>query len=133
MLLDLVLKGSCDLLDMEFWGGEQMRFAEPCFWWVGIRWRNFWKVGCGWIGTLFWVGESGWENILGGCEWLGVYEALLWVGRGCWQNILGGWLWELVSGALFLVGWRWVGKVFGWVVVGGAEYEWVHCLIMPNF
>ena len=38
-----------------------------------------------------------------------------------------------MSGALFLVGWRWVGKVWGGGGGGGAEYECVHCLIMPNF
>ena len=42
---------------------------------------------------------------------------LFWVGGGGWGIILGGW--------------RWVGHYFGWVAVGGGEWGWVHCLIMP--
>ena len=42
-------------------------------------------------GTLFWVGDSGWDIILGGWKWVGHYfgwvavsRALFWVGGGGW-------------------------------------------------
>ena len=62
------------------------------------------------IGALFWVGESGWKNILvkGGGEW-----GIILDGLGC------------------------MGKYSGWLVadgvngVGWGEWRWVHCLMMP--
>ena len=62
------------------------------------------------VGALFWVGESGWKNILvvGGGEW-----GIILDGLGC------------------------MGKYSGWLVadgvngVGWDEWRWVHCFIIP--
>ena len=55
-----------------------------------------------------------------GCGLLWVGETLFWVGG------VSGDRWDIILG-----GWGWVGKYFGWVRVGGGEWGWVHCLIMP--
>ena len=49
-----------------------------------------------------------------------MYEVLFWVDGGEW------WLVDII-----LSGLGWLGKSFGWVGVGGDEWGWVHCLIMP--
>ena len=67
-----------------------------------MRWGIFGVFGGGW--GIIWVGVNGWENILAGQEWVGVYGALFWVGRGRWEKTFwvggGGWRWVRV-GALF--------------------------------
>ena len=32
---------------------------------------------------------------------------------------------------VWVAGWGWVKKYFGWVEMGGSDRGWVHCLIIP--
>ena len=57
------------------------------------------------------------------CRLFWVGETLFWVGGDGW-GIFWGWVW--VGGALI-----WVNGA-GWVGLGGDEWGWVHCLIMPK-
>ena len=45
-----------------------------------------------------WVIFGGWDIILNGLRWVGVYGALFWVGGGGWENIFGGWGWVGLRG-----------------------------------
>ena len=61
------------------------------------------------------------SEALSECRLCWVGGTLFWVGGGRWGIILGGWGWE--------------GKFSGWVAmmgVGGGEWRWVHCLIIPR-
>ena len=58
------------------------------------------------VGALFWVGGSGWDNILGRWEWVGVDGALFSMGEDWWENVIGGW--------------GWMQKYFRWMGVSGA-------------
>ena len=42
------------------------------------------------VGALFWVGGSGWGNILGKWELVVVYGTLFWVDGSWWEYVLGG-------------------------------------------
>ena len=95
---DFIIKGSCDLVDKTFWRDEQMRFAEPYFWWVEIRWGVF-----GWLGVY--------EIILCGWGLVGKYSG--------WEGMNGG-EWCIILGGL-----GWVRKYFGCAQVGAGEWGWV--------
>ena len=82
-------------------------FVEPYFWWVEMRWRIFWVVGCFWgiiLGRWEWFGKyfgCGWGWVGHYFGWAGVYGKIFWVARGGWGE------------------WGWLG----WVEV--------HCFIIP--
>ena len=58
-----------------------------------------------------WVILGGWDIILGGWGWVGVYEALFCVGEVGWGIIVSGW--------------GWMGKYFGWLRVSESGWGWV--------
>ena len=77
------------------------------------------------VGVLFWVGGSGWENILVGWEWMGVYHALFWVGGVWWENMSGRWGWvRKYFGLVMVIGGKWdiILGGWGWVGVGGGDW-----------
>ena len=80
--------------------------------------------------ALIWVSVilGGWNIILSGWGWVGVYGALFWMGVGCVGHYFG---WVGVGGKIFWVdggGWGWMGMSG----VGGDEWWWVHCLMFDN-